>query len=421
MYTRAKTRLKSRFVRQAKRILFLTDNFPPEVNAPASRTYEHAREWVREGFVVTVITCAPNFPHGKVYKGYSNKLFSKEIINGIKVIRVWTYIAPNKGFFKRILDFMTFGFMAFFMGLFIRTDVVVATSPQLFTALAGKWLSFIKLKPWIMEVRDLWPESIAAVGLIDKGFVYNFLEKIELRLYKSASKIIVVTETFKRNIAKRGIAEKKIYIHKNGVNLSFFSPRPKDKSLLKTYPKLENKKVFAYIGTHGMAHGLSFILKTLPRVQKELPQAYFLFIGEGAEKDNLIKQAKHLELTNVTFISFVPKDQVVRYLSLMDVALVNLIKSDTFKTVIPSKIFEAAALHKPILLGLQGETQDLIESYNAGICFEPENEEEFVYQCRRIIETPTYIDLQEGCEKLAEAYNRKKIAVQVLKTITEDL
>ena len=407
-------------MKPVKRILFLTDNFPPEVNAPATRTYEHAREWVEKGFEVTVITCAPNFPHGKVYEGFENRLVNREEKDGIKVIRVWTYITANEGFLKRILDYISFAVMAFLAGLWVRTDIIVATSPQFFTAIAGRWLSFFKFKPWIMEVRDLWPESIAAVGAMNEGKIYKFLEWVELRLYKSAKKIIVVTDTFKRKIAARKIDVSKIDVHKNGVILDLFEPRPKDRELVEANPQFHGKKVFAYIGTHGMAHGLTFILNSLPKLQESLPQAHFLFIGEGAEKENLLKQAKDLNLDNVTFMPFVPKHEVVRYLSLMDVALVNLKKSDTFKTVIPSKIFEAAALQKPILLGLEGETKGIIESFNAGTCFEPENEEEFILKCHEILREKQYAAFQKGCQKLAEAFDRKQIALQVLETITTD-
>jgi len=407
-------------VKPVKRILFLTDNFPPEVNAPATRTYEHAREWVGKGYEVTVITCAPNFPHGKVYEGFENRLVNREEKDGIKVIRVWTYITANEGFLKRILDYISFAVMAFLAGLWVRTDIIVATSPQFFTAVAARWLSFFKFKPWIMEVRDLWPESIAAVGAMNEGRIYKFLEWVELRLYRSAKKIIVVTDTFKRKISARGIDGSKIDVHKNGVILDLFEPRLKDKKLMELNPQFHGKKVFAYIGTHGMAHGLSFILNSLPKLQESLSQAHFLFIGEGAEKENLLKQAEDLKLTNVTFMPFVPKYEVVRYLSLMDVALVNLKKSDTFKTVIPSKIFEAAALQKPILLGLEGETKGIIESFNAGTCFEPENEEEFILKCHEILQEKQYAQFQSGCKNLAEAFNRKKIALQVLETITTD-
>ena len=197
-------------MKRNKSILFLTDNFPPELNAPATRTYEHTREWVAKGYKVTVITCNPNFPTGKVYEGYNNKFLSKEIINGIIVLRVWSYIAPNQGFFKRTIDYLSFAVMAFIVGLFIKTNIIIATSPQFFTAVSGRFLSLFKFRPWIMEVRDLWPESILAVGAMKKGFMYDLLEIIELGLYKSAKKIIVVTDSFKNTIISKEFHPKKL-------------------------------------------------------------------------------------------------------------------------------------------------------------------------------------------------------------------
>lgn len=398
------------------RILFLTDNFPPEVNAPANRTYEHCKEWVKSGVEVTVITCAPNFPKGKVYEGYRNKFRQVEYIDGIKVIRVWTYISANEGFVKRILDYLSFSFMSFLNGLFVKTDVIIATSPQFFTALSGRWLHFFKRKPWIMEVRDLWPESIVAVGAMKKGKVIQFFEWLEKRLYKSANHIVVVTDTFKQKIIERGIENKKITIHKNGANLDIYSPCPKDEILLKEY-NLSGKVVFAYIGTHGMAHGLDFILESLQKLQEGKPNYHFLFIGDGAERKNLIALNEKLGLKNTSFIPSVPKNEVVRYLSIMDFALVNLRKSDTFKTVIPSKIFEAAAMHKPILLGLEGETKGIIEKFNAGVCFEPENETDFIRKIEEITKPSNIVLYIEGCKKLAEHFDRKVIADNLLKDI----
>jgi glycosyltransferase involved in cell wall biosynthesis len=398
------------------RILFLTDNFPPEVNAPANRTFEHCKEWVNEGVEVTVITCAPNFPKGKVYPGYKNKWRQVEFIEGIKVIRVWTYITANEGFIKRILDYMSFSMMSFLMGLFVKTDVIIATSPQFFTALSGRWLHFFKRKPWIMEVRDLWPESIVAVGAMQKGKLISFFEWLEKRLYKNATKIIVVTDTFKEKIIEKGINANKISVHKNGANLEIYKPIEKDQQLINELG-LQDKMVFAYIGTHGMAHGLDFILESIRDLNKAQPNFYFLFIGDGAERKKLIDLNNHLGLTNSTFIPSVSKNEVVRYLSIMDVALVNLRKNDTFLTVIPSKIFEAAAMHKPILLGLQGETKEIIEKYNAGVCFEPENAKEFLNALIAISDPDSYKEKEKGCQQLAQDFDRKKIAKEMLETI----
>jgi len=398
------------------KILFLTDNFPPEVNAPANRTYEHCKEWVKAGVSVTVITCAPNFPKGKVFEGYKNKLYQSEVIDGIKVIRVWSYISANEGFVKRILDYISFAAMAFFVGLFQKTDLIVATSPQFFTAVAGRWLSFFKRKKWVFEVRDLWPESIIAVGAMKRNKAIQLFEWLEGRLYKAADHIIVVTDTFKEKIIERGIPKDKISIFKNGANLELFRPKKKNEALEKAL-MLENKVVIAYIGTHGMAHGLDFILNSIKSLENSTPELMFLFLGDGAEKKNLLQLSKDLKLANAIFVDSVSKKEVVEYLSLMDVALVNLKKSDTFKTVIPSKIFEAAAMRKPILLGLEGETKRLIEYYDAGICYEPENEESFLNAIAHIIKPNIYSEKLEGTKALVMDFDRKNIADQMLECL----
>lgn len=399
------------------KILFLTDNFPPEVNAPANRTFEHCKEWVKNGVEVTVITCAPNFPKGEVYEGYKNSFFQKEDFEGIKVIRVWSYITANEGFIRRTLDYMSYAIMAFLASLFVKTDLIVATSPQFFTAVSGWLLSIFKKKKWVMEVRDLWPESIIAVGAMKRNLFIIFFEWLEGVLYKSANHIVVVTDAFKEKIVARGIQANKISVYKNGSNLKLFMPSDKPSDLIEKHG-LEGKFVFAYVGTHGMAHGLHFILDAIEELQNKYPDIVFLFIGDGAEKKNLMQKANENKLTNSIFLDSVSKKEVVRYLSLMDVALVNLKRSDTFLTVIPSKIFEAAAMEKPILLGLEGETKNIIQKYNAGACFIPEDKETFYKELIEIYENKEkYLAYIQGCKNLAIDFDRKKIADQMLSTL----
>lgn len=393
------------------RILFLTDNFPPEVNAPATRTYEHCKEWVKQGIDITVVTCAPNFPQGKVYKGYKNKLLQRQKVDGIKVIRVWSYISANEGFLKRTLDYISYGIMAFITGLFIKTDLIIATSPQFFTALAGRHLAFWKKKPWIMEVRDLWPESIKNVDAINDGFAIKYLEWEEKRCYKKAKGIVTVTDTFKKVIEKKGIHDK-FKVVKNGANLELFAPKQKNIALLKKLG-LDNKFLIGYIGTHGMAHKLDFIIESASKIEDN--EIHFLFIGAGAEKGKIVKLAKKLKLNNVTFLDPVPKSEIVDYLSLIDVALIPLKRSELFKTVIPSKIFESAAMQKPILLGVDGESRGIIEKYKAGLYFEPESEKDFLKKLKMMKENrQEYVDMQKGCLNLAKAFDRKKLAQEML-------
>ena len=398
------------------KILFLTDNFPPEVNAPASRTFDHCREWAKNGDEVTVITCAPNFPQGKVYPGYKNKFWQEERIEGIRVIRVWSYIVANKGFLKRTLDFISYSVSSFFAGLFVKSDLIVATSPQFFTALSGRALSFWKRTPWVMEVRDLWPESIKTVGAMkDYAFIRHF-EWQEKRCYKSAKKIVVVTDSFRKKLIERGIPSEKIAVVKNGVDRSLFIPQQKDTELISKL-KIDGKTVIGYIGTHGMAHKLDFIIQTASKLKDTNPEYHFLFIGNGAEKEKLLKLKVDLMCDNVTMLDSVPKAEVKNYISILDVCLINLRKSDLFTTVIPSKIFENAAMEVPILMGVEGEAKEIVEHYTAGICFEPENEEDFIDKLKIVTNPENQKAFKEGCKELAIDFDRKKLAEKMLNVL----
>ena len=400
------------------RILFLSDNFPPEVNAPAIRTFEHCKEWVKQGYDVTVITCNPNFPKGKVYNGYENSLLKKEVVDGIKVVRVWSYITENSGFFKRTLDYISFGISSFFVGLFLKTDKIIATSPQFFVAIFGYLLSLIKRKPFILEIRDLWPDSIVAVGSLKRDSkIYKLLKKIELFLYRKAYKIIVVTYSFKKYIEQSvEIDIHKIGVYRNGVissNLKVHDPNQiiaKKKEL-----SLENKVIITYIGTHGLAHGLDFILNCADKLRHT--NHHFLFVGDGAKKAALFKQKNNLGLTNVTLLDPVAKEQVSLYIQMSDYALVNLRKSEEFKNVIPSKIFENIAFKKPILLGVDGESREIIESFGVGVFYEPEDESLFLEALNKVESLNGSNVFNENCERLLEEFDREKIAKKMIEYI----
>lgn len=399
------------------RLLFLSDNFVPESNAPATRTFEHCKEWVKQGIEVTVVTCTPNFPYGKPYEGYKNKLYQREKIEGINVVRVWSYMAENKGAIKRILDYVSYAFSAVIAGAFIKTDLIVATSPQLFTALGGCVLAKIRRKPWIFELRDLWPEGIKDTGAIKNKKILDFLVKMELCLYRQSSFVVAVTQGLKQNLISRGIDEKKIEVVTNGANLELFEPKEKNQEILRELG-LEEKFVFGYIGTHGLAHGLEFIVRSLAEVKDE--RLHFLFIGSGAKKEATVALAKELKLSNVTFLDPVNKERVVEYISAIDVALVPLTKTQIHASLIPSKIFESASMLKPILLGVEGEAREIVLSHGAGLAFEPENKEAFLSAVEAISsDAQQYEVYQQGCAALAKAFDRKALAERMLDIMQE--
>jgi hypothetical protein len=389
-------------------ILFLTDNFPPEVNAPATRTFEHIMEWEKRGARITVITGAPNFPLGKVFKGYKNHLIHKEKWDDhLTIVRVWTYLAPNKGILRRTIDYFSFAVSSFLAGLFVRdVDVIIATSPQFFTVWSGWLLSVVKRRPWIFELRDLWPQSIETVGVTSSKRILRFLERIELFLYRRADHIVSVIDSFVENLVSRGIRREKISVVKNGVSIERFFPIPKDAGIAERYG-LEGKTVVGYIGTLGMAHNIFFILKALA----VLDGYKFMFIGDGAQKDLLVKMTKEMGLRDAIFTGMVPKKEIHSYISVIDIALVNLKKSPDFTKVIPSKIFELCAMGKPILLGVEGEAKELVERYGAGIAFDPENTDDFIRQLERLRSDRALYDASvAGGAQLAKDFDRGRLA-----------
>ncbi|MEM7429579.1 MAG: glycosyltransferase family 4 protein, partial [Pseudomonadota bacterium] len=393
-------------------ILFLTDNFPPEVNAPASRTFEHCREWVRLGHQVTVITCAPNFPKGKLFEGYRNRLWQSEDMDGIRVIRVWSYITANEGFLKRTLDYLSYMVSASLAAPFVRNvDIVVGTSPQFFTACAAWLTGLLKRRPFVFEVRDLWPESIRAVGAMRNGRILDWFEALELFLYRRAAGVVTVTNAFRQNLVSRGIDGRKISVTTNGVDLARFRPMEKDAGLLEELG-LKGKFVAGYIGTHGMAHALETLIEAAEALAKKPGAAniHFLFLGDGAEKARLAESVAHRGLTNVTMLSSVPKSEVARYWSLLNVSIIHLRKTPLFKTVIPSKLFECMAMGLPVLHGVEGESAEIVREANAGLPFEPENAGELaglllkLSQNRRLRK-----DLRANCLASAPAYDRVQL------------
>jgi hypothetical protein len=401
-------------------ILFLTDNFPPEVNAPASRTHEHCREWVRAGHAVTVITGAPNFPKGKIYEGYRNRLQQSEQMDGIRVVRVWTYIAANAGFTTRILDYQSFMASAIVASLFVRKpDMVVGTSPQFFTVCAAYAISRLRRIPFVFELRDLWPESIRAVGAMKDSCLLDCFERLELFLYDRADRIISVTRSFKQNLTGRGVSPDKIEVVTNGVDIQRFHPQARDSELAARLG-LSGKFVAGYVGTHGMAHSLHTILDAAGQLRRHpLGNAIqFLFLGDGATKSALRSQAEAQRLDNVTFVDTVPKVEVKRYWSLLDVAIIHLKNVDLFQTVIPSKLFESMAMGIPVLHGVRGESAEIVEKERVGIHFEPENAHDL---CEKLLFLAANPNLREelgrNAQRAASRFDRSLLAEQMLKIL----
>jgi colanic acid biosynthesis glycosyl transferase WcaI len=351
-------------------ILFLADNFPPERNAQASLVYERACYWVKWGAQVTVLTCAPNFPEGKVYPGYRNRWHQVEEISGIRVVRLKTFIAANSGHMRRILDYLSFLVAAVVAGLFERRpDVIVATSPQFFAAVGGWMLASLRRLPFVMEVRDLWPDSIVAVGAMKRNIALKWIEKLELLLYRKAAAVIVLTPAFRENLLSRAVPAEKVHVILSGVDLDRYSPVPRNHSLAEQWGMQPGDFVLGYIGTLGMAHGLKNVLDAAELVSD--PDILFLLVGTGQQREELVAEAQRRGISNVLFVPAQPKEWIRDFWGLCDVSLVHLRDTPLFQTVIPSKIFESMGMGLPILIAApKGQASGIVENEQVG-CWVP--------------------------------------------------
>lgn len=396
-------------------ILVLTDNFVPEQNASARRSYEHCRRWVKEGAGVTVITTAPNFPLGKPLHPYRNRICMHETIDGIRVVRVWSFLAPNRGVVLRALDFASFAVSGFLAGLLERPDVIMATSPQLLAAVSGHLLARVKNRPWVFEVRDLWPESITAVGAMKEGFIIRQLRRLEKMLYDSAERIVTVTEPMRIQLVERGVPPEKLGVVPNGADLERLVPRNPSDTLVSRL-RLQGKFVVGYVGTLGLAQGLEVVIRAAELLRDT--DIHFVFVGDGARRNALMELSSSLGLNNVSFVGSVPSDVAVDYLALADAIVVSLKNSALFDGALPSKLFEAAAMEKPILLSANGISADLVRGCHAGLAVEPENAEALAAAALRLrSDAELRESFRSGCRQLARQHDRARLANLMLAEI----
>jgi len=358
------------------------------------------------------MTCVPNHPNGIIYPGYQNSLYQWEEKDGIKVLRVKTYLSANKGFLKRILNYVSFMFSVILQCFLVKgVDIVVSTSPQFFCGLSGYFVSRLKGAPWVLEIRDLWPESIIAVGAIKNRKIIALLESIESFMYRKADGVVALTEAFKRHIRARGVPPERITVITNGADLSQFKPLPKDNAFRKQ-EGLTGQFVASYVGTHGMAHGLEIVLKAAD-ILRNRQDITFLLVGDGAERENLVRIKEETGLKNVMMLPQQIKERMPEIIAASDVCMVLLIKQDLFKTVIPSKIFEDMAMERPIILGVEGECKAIIEEAGCGLCIEPENAQALADTVTRLYDDKPLAERlgKNGKDYVEKFFNRETLAM----------
>jgi glycosyltransferase involved in cell wall biosynthesis len=403
------------------RILFLSQYFPPEMGAPAARTYELARRWVQLGAEVTVVTAIPNHPTGIVPEAYRSARLFDERVDGIRVIRTWIYAAPNRGFWRRSLNYVSFMLSSLVQGVRRAgpADLVIATSPQFLVGISG-WIASRRLGvPFVFEVRDLWPDSIAELGVLREGLVLTALRRIEMLLYRQSACVVGVAHSTRTELVRRGVDPEKIVIIPNGADSDVFRDVGKYNGIRENL-SLGRKFVVSYVGTHGLAHGLETVLECADRL-RENDDIAFLFVGDGAERVRLMQMAQRLGLENVHFVGVQPRERIPAYIATSDVSLVPLKRKPLFEKVLPSKLFEIMGCARPVILGVEGEARAAVERAGAGICVRPEDPGALEDAILELYRDPDRAeDLgRRGRDFVRHNYSRDRLAESYLQVLRE--
>jgi glycosyltransferase involved in cell wall biosynthesis len=408
----------------AVRILYVSQYFPPEMGAPAARVSELAERWAARGHEVTVLTGFPHHPTGIVPPEYRGRAFARERWHGVDVVRAYVYATANKGVGKRALSYASFAASAVLMGPFARearrADVVVATSPQFLCGLAGWALASTLRVPYVLEVRDLWPDSIVAVGIWPPRHPFiRGLRVLERFVYARASMLVAVTDSFVDTWIEQGVDPSKIRVVKNGVDLRAFVPRPPD-AALRAELGLGDAFVVGYIGTHGLAHALGSLLDVAEALRHD-PGVRFLLVGEGADKARLVESARARGLDNVVFVGHRSRDEIPRYVASCDIVAVTLRRSDLFSQVIPSKIFEIMGCARPILLTVPGEAQRIVRASGAGYFAAPEDPSSMIAAIAEARRDPAEARRrgERGRAYVVENFDRDRLADRYLEFLAE--
>jgi glycosyltransferase involved in cell wall biosynthesis len=395
------------------RIAYVCHYFPPEPAAPAARVHEFARAWVRAGNDVSVITTFPNHPVGRIPPAYRGRLWSTERLDGIRVLRCWLYAVANRGVGRRGIDHLSFMLTALLFGLprLPAIDVVVASSPTLFSAVAAWLIARCRGVPFVLEVRDLWPAAIVSLGLMRPGPAVQALETLATFLYGQAARVVVVTEAFAERLAAAGVPRSKLEVIPNGADTRLFSPL-NDGSACRARLELNGRFVVAYVGSHGLSHGLGAVLDAAAAQ----PDVTYLLVGDGADRDRLLAERDQRQLRNVLMRPSVDKADVAGLYAAADVCLVPLRDVPLFESFVPSKLFEVLAAGRPVVGAVRGEAREILVRSGGALLVDPERGDQLAAAVGQLRADPALrAELSRRGRAFAEQYyDRDTLAARYL-------
>ena len=363
-------------------ILFVTFYFPPEVGAPQRRIWEFAQKLKERGHRVKILTGFPNYPKGKLIAPYRRGLFLRENMDGLEVLRVFHFFGSRRGKWGRALAEGSFAIAGSLAALLESApEVVIVESPSLLSGWVGVILKRMRGMAFVLHLSDLIPEMVVALGLLSSGFLTNLLRQMAGLFYREADGIAVVTEGLKSALVERGINSGKIRLIMNGVDEDWMAngKEPRFRTRVNGFRVL-------YFGNHGAAQNLSVILDAAGDLENE--GTIFNFFGDGIEKPRLVEKAEQMRLTNVFFHGAVPRQEMAAKLLESDAVVVPLIGRAEMEAAIPSKLIEAMAMGKPVVLAARGESAELVRRVDAGWVVEPDNPKALAEAIRAVRDNP---------------------------------
>ncbi len=372
-------------------VLFIHQIFLSPDEAGSTRHFELSKYLVEKGDRVTIIASTVSYLTGKVEDRFKGKFLYKEVIEGVEVVRAWVYSKIHKSYVKRFFSFVSFMVSSIIGGLKAgEVDVIIACSPQILTGISGYILSKIKRVPFIFEIRDLWPKFAIETRVLTNPILIALAKFLERSIYRRADYFIINSPGFYGHLADFKIPKERIFLIPNGVDTAIFKPGEKYNSVRKELG-LDKNFVVMYAGAHGRANGLDTVIESA-RLLKDCPDITFMLVGDGKEKERLIKLRDSYALKNLLFVDAQPKRRMPEFCLASDVCLAILEKRDSFKLVYPNKLFDYMASGRPTILAIDGVAREIVEEARAGVFVEPENPEMLaeavlnLYKNRKLLE-----------------------------------
>ena len=402
------------------RVLYFSQYFPPEVGATQTRAAEMSGYLASQGHHVTVVTEVPNHPSGIIPRRYRGRLSERRVEQGVDVLRLWVWASPEKTFKSRMRFYLSYMAMASLAGALIKGnyDLVYATSPPLFVGVAGVVAAAVRRIRFVFEVRDLWPESAVSLGELNSQRAVRLAEWLERFIYGRASRLVVVTGGIRNRLVERGLQPEKLVLIPNGANTDHFRFDGEGRERVRAQQGVSDKFVVLYAGIHGLAQGLEHIVAAagLSQAREDI---HFLLVGEGPRKAQLVQLKEELGLKNISFLPEVPTAEMPAYLSAADCAVVPLRDEPVFRGALPSKMFEAWACSRPVILSASGEAVDTLNRAGGGVVCKPEDPADLARAIRHLEANRAETEEmgRRGREFVVEHYSRREQAEKLEKLL----